>query len=315
MKTSEITPLSDAQKSAAAAQFERDGFYIVPSVIPAELLARVRPHIDAVYAGHYETGIPPCGTPKGCAEPPTKLVKIDNAHRSDRTIFELVTHPAIGQWAAAITGAKINREPPTKLVKIDNAHRSDRTILELVSHPAIGQWAAALTGGKLVQVFATQMLIKPPGGQGGVNVGWHQDQEYWDAALQGDIFTAWVAISDVTAESGPMRFVRGSNHWGLLKAGDFFSDKLDELKQRIQAKSGGGAWQEVAAVLPPGGVSFHHRLTVHGSGENHASGPRVSFAIHLRTEKSGLREGTKWQDAGYLNDFADPVGSPVSYRA
>ena len=272
MKTTETAPLPDARKRAAAAQFEHDGFFIVPSVIPAELLTRVRKRIDAVYAGEYETGIPPAG------------------------------------------GAKINKEPPTKLVKIDNAHRSDRTILELVSHPAIGQWAAALTGGKLVQVFATQMLIKPPGGQGGVNVGWHQDQEYWDAALQGEIFTAWVAISDVTAESGPMRFVRGSNHWGLLKAGDFFSDNLDELKQRIQAKSGGGAWQEVAAVLPPGGVSFHHRLTVHGSGENHAVVPRVSFAIHLRTEKSGLRENTKWQDAGYLNDFADPVGSPVSYR-
>ena len=72
--------------------------------------------------------------------------------------------------------------------------------------------------------------------------------------------------------------------------------------------------EEVAAVLPPGGVSFHHRLTVHGSGPNLAAGPRVSFAIHFRTEKSGLRPGTKWQDAGYLNDFNDPVGSPVCYR-
>ena len=272
MKTPALSPLPDAEKHAAAAQFARDGYFIRPSLIPAELLGRVRQRIDAVYAGEYETGIPPCGSPKG------------------------------------------SKEAPQKLVKIDNAHRSDRTILELISHPAIGQWAAALTGAKFVQVFATQMLIKPTGGQGGVNVGWHQDQEYWDHALTGELFTAWVAISDVTAESGPMRFVRGSNHWGLLKAGDFFSDKLDELKQRIQAKSGGGAWTEVAAVLPPGGVSFHHRLTVHGSGENHAAGPRVSFAIHLRTEKSGLREGTKWQDAGYLNDFNDPIGSPIAYR-
>ena len=42
MKTSGITPLSAARKSAAAVQFKRDGFYIVPSVIPPELLARVR---------------------------------------------------------------------------------------------------------------------------------------------------------------------------------------------------------------------------------------------------------------------------------
>ncbi len=264
--------LTETMKTAAAAQFSRDGFFIAPRLIPTELLGRVRQRIDAVYAGEYETGIPPAGAPKA------------------------------------------SKEAPKSLVKIDNAHRSDRTIHELVSHPALGRWAAALTGAKLVQVFATQLLIKPPGGQGGVNVGWHQDQEYWDGALQGDIFTAWVAISDVTADSGPMRFVRGSNHWGLLKAGDFFSDHLDALKQRIQEKSGGGAWSEVAAVLPPGGVSFHHRLTVHGSGPNLGPGPRVSFAIHLRTEKSGLRDGVKWQDAGYLNDFNDLQGSPVAHR-
>ena len=273
MNTPTTALLTDAQKRAAAAQFERDGFYIAPSLVPTELLARVRKHIDAVYAGEYETGIAPCANPKGSKQPPTNLVKIDNAHRSDRTIFELVTHPAIAEWASAISGAK------------------------------------------MLQLFCCQMLIKPPGRQGGVNVGWHQDQEYWDPALTGELFTAWVAISDVTAESGPMRFVPGSHRWGLLKAGDFFSDKLDELKQRIHAKSGGGKWEEVAAVLPPGGVSFHHRLVVHGSGENHSATPRVSFALHYRTEKSGLREGVKWQDAGYLNDFADPVGSPVCYRA
>jgi len=252
--------------------FEQEGFFIAPAVIPADLIARVRPRIDAVYAGEYETGIAPCGNPPGCSTPPTSLVKIDNAHRSDRTIYKLVTHPALGRLAAAVTGAK------------------------------------------MVQVFAVQMLIKPPGGQDTGSVGWHQDQEYWDPALEGELFTAWVAISDVTAQSGPMRFVHGSNHWGLLKAGDFFSANLDALKQRIQAKSGGNAWRETAAVLPPGGVSFHHRLTVHGSGPNLATLPRVSFAIHLRTEKSSLRPGTRWQDAGYLNDFNDMIGSPICYR-
>jgi ectoine hydroxylase-related dioxygenase (phytanoyl-CoA dioxygenase family) len=256
----------------AAAQFEQEGFFIAPPLIPPELLARVRPRIAAVYAGEYETGIPPAGNPAG------------------------------------------SKEPPAALVKIDNAHRSDRTIHELVSHPAIGRWAAALTGAKMVQVFAVQMLIKPPGSASNGNVGWHQDFEYWEPALQGELFTAWVAVSDVTAESGPMRFVRGSNHWGLLKAGDFFGKNLDAIRQRIMEKNGSDAWQEVAAVLPPGAVSFHHRLNVHGSGPNLAAESRVSFAIHLRTEKSGLRAGTKWQDAGYLSDFADPVGSPVIYR-
>lgn len=271
MNATAPTTLSVEERRAAAAQYERDGFFIAPPVIPAGLLARVRPRIDAVYAGEYETGIAPCGNPKGKGTPPTSLVKLDNTHRSDRTILEVVSHPALGQWAAAITGAQ------------------------------------------MVQVFATQLLIKPPGGQSGVNVGWHQDLEYWDGALEGDVFTAWIAISDVTEQSGPMRFVRGSNHWGLLKAGEFFSDQLDALKMRIQERSG-APWQEAAAVLPPGGVSFHHKLTVHGSGPNQGPGPRISFAVHLRTENSRVRDGVRWQDVGYLNDFNDPVGSPVCHR-
>jgi len=254
-------------------EFDRDGFFLVPSVIPSELLERVRPHIEAVYRGEYETGIPIVGSHKPTTEPPTKLVKIDNSHRSDRTIHELVSHPGIGKWAAAITGAK------------------------------------------MVQVFATQLLIKPPSKEETGNVGWHQDLEYWDGALEGEVFTAWVAISDVTAESGPMKFVRGSNHWGLLKAGDFFSGNLDSLKQRIQEKQGGGSWEEVAGVLPPGGVSFHHRLTVHGSGPNLATWPRVSFAIHLRTDKSKVRDGVDWKTVGWLSDFNDPQGSPICYQS
>lgn len=271
MNTATTSALSENEKRNATVDFERDGFFIAPPVIPAELLARVRPRIEAVYAGEYETGIPPAGNPLGNSAPPTSLVKIDNAHRSDRTIFEVVSHPAIGRWAAALTGAK------------------------------------------MVQVFAAQMLIKPSSPGGRVSVGWHQDQEYWNPMLEGEVFTAWVAVSDVTADSGPMRFVRGSHRWGLLAAGDFFSDNLDGLKKGIQAKSG-GTWDETAAVLPPGGVSFHHRLTVHGSGPNLAAWPRVSFAIHLRTEKSNLRAGANWRDAGYLHDFNDPVGSPVCYR-
>lgn len=260
-----------AEKSAAT-RFARDGYFIGSPIIPPDLLARVRTSIAAVNAGHYETGLPPTRN----LEP--------------------------------------GPMPPAALAKIDNAHRSDRAILEVVSHPALGRLAAAITGAEMVQVFATQLLIKPSSTGGRVNVGWHQDQEYWNPALEGEVFTAWIAISDVTANSGPMRFVPGSHQWGLLAAGDFFGDDLDAIKQRIQQKSG-GTWTETAAVLPPGAVSFHHRLTVHGSGPNLESWPRISFAVHLRTEKSALRPGTRWQDAGYLHDFNDPIGSPVCYRA
>ena len=103
MKLQNIAPLSKGQMTTAREQFERDGFYLVPSVIPQDLLERVRERIGTVYAGEYETGIPPAGNTKLSKEPPKSLVKIDNAHRSDKTLAS--THNAHGYHAFPPTAA------------------------------------------------------------------------------------------------------------------------------------------------------------------------------------------------------------------
>ena len=201
---------------------------------------------------------------------------------------------------------------PEMLLKMNTMHLTEAVINELVSHPAIGRLASAITGAEMVQVFATQTLVKPTGGAETANVGWHQDYQYWHKHLQGELLTAWVAVSDVAATSGPMRFVRGSHTWGFLDAGDFFSGNLDALRGKLLARHG-GTWDEVPAVLKPGGVSFHHRLTIHGSGANQGPGPRKSVAIHMRTEKSALASGVKFGDVPWLHDFSNHNASPVLY--
>src|SRR5262249_12795961 len=157
-----------------------------------------------------------------------------------------------------------------------------RAILELVSHPLIGQVAAAATGAKRVQVWWVQLLHKPPtpkNVKGGTNVGWHQDRKYWGAwTSESELFTAWVALSAVTPESGPSCVVPGSHRWGLQSASDFFAQDLEALKAKVHIP-GGQQWTEVSGPLPPGGFTLHDDLTWHGSGPNHTTVPRRSFAI------------------------------------
>lgn len=173
-----------------------------------------------------------------------------------------------------------------ELCKINDAHVADTDIFRLVSCSEIGELAAEVTGADMVQVWATQLLIKPPTGGVAANVGWHQDRQYWQYWEEPDgLFTAWVALSMVRTESGPVRFVVGSHTWGFLDSGDFFSTDNDSLRQGIPVPQG-EQWEEYEAVLQPGGVSFHHSLTYHGSGPNVSNTNRVSVAIHLRTEKS-----------------------------
>ncbi len=200
-------------------------------------------------------------------------------------------------------------DDPRCIRKIDQAHLSDRTIYELATHPEIGRWASALLGAKRVQLWASQMLYKPPGGELTGNVGWHQDKQYW-GYLDGELFTAWVAVSDVTKDSGPMRFVRGSNRWGLLGSGDFFGQDHEMQQAKVPVPEG-ETWEEVEAILPPGAVSFHDRHTYHASGPNVSGGPRRSFAFHLRTENARPAEG---RNDYYVQHLDDPSYCPVLYE-
>ena len=235
----------------------RDGYVIHPRpVIPVDLIRRVMDGMDDVLAGRYETGIPP--------------------------------QPSY--WNPG--------DDPNKLGKVEMPQLANRAIMELVSHPDLGRLAADVTGAEKVQVWWVQLLSKPPATSdsgSGVSVGWHQDRQYWKAWREGsELFTAWVAVSDVTADTGPMAFVQASHKWGLLNQGAFYFDDIEMQREQITLPSG-ETWREVEAILPPGGVSFHHCLTFHGSRPNHSGAPRRSFAIHMRTEKShpaGQPEGT-----------------------
>jgi len=260
--------MQNEQHSTARRQYEADGFYIHPKpIIPDELIQRAITGMDALRAGEYETGVPP--------------------------------QPSY--WNPG--------DSPQKFCKIEMPQITNRAIMELVSHPAIGKVAHEITGARMVQIWWVQLLGKPPTPPNEViqtNVGWHQDRQYWKIWEEGsELFTAWVALTDVTAKSGAMRFVRGSHKWGLLDKGDFYGQ--DHEAQRVgiteATANGGETWQEVDAILAPGSVSFHHNLTFHASGPNLSSEMRRSFAIHMRTEKSRSVNGQRKGLSAFINDF------------
>lgn len=254
--------LSHRVAAEAAALYERDGFYrYTAPVLSPELLERAAHGLDAVRDGNYETG----QAPEGRGWNP-------------------------GDDARA-------------LVKLEQPQLSSLALREAIASSTLGEVAAAATGAQKVQVWWVQGLIKPgtgPDGGASTKVGWHQDQFYWDAWEEGsELFTAWLALSDVSPQDGPMVFVPGSHKWGLLAGGDFFGQDQDALKQAIAIPEG-EQWREELDVLPCGGVSFHHRLLFHGSHQNISHSPRRSLAIHLRTENSRPRSGT-WVEK-YLSD-------------
>ena len=260
------------QIAAARERYRTDGFYICPeTLLPQDVVAPAVTGMDAIRAGQYDTGVPP---------------------RPSR-------------WNPG--------DDPNTLCKIEMPQIASRAVMELVSHPALGEKAAELTGAKAVQVWWVQLLYKPPsapGQQPRTNIGWHQDYNYWGAWEEdSELFTAWVALSDVSPQCGPMNFVVGSHRWGLSSESDFASQEYEALRETIR-NAHGQDWQEEPAILPPGGASFHQKLTFHGSGPNLSSQPRRSFAVHMRSEISRPKGNARQGLTAFIDD---PTYCPLVY--
>lgn len=189
--------------------------------------------------------------------------------------------------------------------KIEQPQIADRAIAELIRSPEIGEVVAEATGAQMVQVWWVQLLYKPPvspNSPTATKVGWHYDWTYWKEFWQdgSELLTAWFALSDVNESSGAMKFVVGSQQWDGIDGGDFYSQQNTSDNFNIPP---GKSWDEKSALLPAGGMSIHHKFTVHGSGWNVSSVPRCSFAIHLRTEKSAPLHGQRKVLTRYIDDM------------
>ena len=92
---------------------------------------------------------------------------------------------------------------PHEIIKLENPQWASRGIRALLAEHggALGALAARLTGANWVQIWHVQLLGKPDAadeGEGSL-VGWHQDRHYHQGDWEdpSEIFTAWIALSDV----------------------------------------------------------------------------------------------------------------------
>ena len=74
--------------------------------------------------------------------------------------------------------------------------------------------ADRILGGSGVNLFFDQLFVKEPGSEQ-QRTPWHQDQPYWPISGN-DVVSVWVTADAVTAETGALRYVRGSHRWDEL---------------------------------------------------------------------------------------------------
>ncbi|RPG25456.1 MAG: phytanoyl-CoA dioxygenase family protein [Gammaproteobacteria bacterium TMED50] len=119
-------------------------------------------------------------------------------------------------------------------------------------------------------------------------VSFHQDANYWGLEPH-DVATAWIALSDAGARTGPMEFIPGSHRGELYEQHNTF--EKDNLLSRGQTIEAALPTEDCFMTpLAAGEMSLHHVRTIHRSGPNTSSDRRIGMvlrycATHVRQTK------------------------------
>jgi ectoine hydroxylase-related dioxygenase (phytanoyl-CoA dioxygenase family) len=184
--------------------------------------------------------------------------------------------PAIGPDAAQalcrrLTDFEAEHEPLPRIMR-QKVHLLFTGFAELVRSQAILDAVEDVIGPDIL-IWGTSLFMKDAGDP--AFVSWHQDSTYWGLEPP-DVVTAWVALSDVPAESGAMTFIPGSHTQGQLDHQDTF-DK-NNLLTRGQTLDVDDS-RAVTVPLSQGEMSLHHVRLVHASSPNETALSRVGIAI------------------------------------
>ena len=172
----------------------------------------------------------------------------------------------------------------------------------LVRDPKILDAVEAVLGPNLL-CWSTNFFIKEP--KDGGFVSWHQDATYWGLEPHDAICTAWLALSDVPMESGPMKFLAGSHESGQIAHSDTYDKNNLLTRGQEMALDDVDETKAADVLLKAGQFSLHHVLLAHGSHPNLSDDRRIGLAIRYIPTSA---KQTKLRDTAMLVRGVDEYG-------
>ena len=144
----------------------------------------------------------------------------------------------------------------------------------VVRNSPAGEVAGRIMGARHTNIVFDQILVKEPGTA--EKTTWHQDLPYWPI-LGSKVCTLWLALDEVTKESGAVEYVAGSHLWGKRYHPIAFIDPekyQTDLPRVPDIEAMRGELTIRQPELEPGDCTIHHGLLVHGAPGNATSDKR-----------------------------------------
>ena len=131
--------------------------------------------------------------------------------------------------------------------------------------------AARLMRSRKINLLYDQIFSKEPGTPS--PTPWHNDHTVWPIAGR-QVISFWLALDPVSADTGAMEFVRGSNAWGKKYRAESFSksalnyDATPDREPVPDIEADRSAFDIVSWDLEPGDVLAFGSYALHAAGGN-----------------------------------------------
>jgi ectoine hydroxylase-related dioxygenase (phytanoyl-CoA dioxygenase family) len=144
-----------------------------------------------------------------------------------------------------------------------------------------------------------QIFMKPP--HFGSAKPYHQDNFYFQCFPGDRVITAWIALDDVDADNGCLRYIDGSHKGPILPHLPVPGEPYN-LVPPVELVD---LHKESLALVRKGGVVFHHSQTLHTSHRNESDRWRRGYATHWVTSDVTCTIGTL--DKAYYKQESYPT--------
>ena len=203
-------------------------------------------------------------------------------------VFSAETAELVGELALAIAereyatleaGYLVDRsgDGPVSPRKLDNAFPRDSVFRDIVLHPKLRALARDLLGAEAFPV-SDQIFFKPP--RHGSAKPYHQDNFYFRCEPADGVLTSWIALDDVDASNGCLRYIDGSHRGPRLPHEPVPGEESYNSAPPAELID---LSRESLATVGKGGIVFHHSNALHTSHRNESPRWRRAYAINWVT--------------------------------
>jgi len=155
--------------------------------------------------------------------------------------------------------------------------RSNPVFKKFLMNSLAAEIAGAFLGASRINLLFDQILVKEPGTNDRTN--WHQDLPFWPVSGK-QVLTIWLALDNVSAESGAVQFIPGSHMTGKMyrpehpAAGPDSDFANVNLPRCPDFDKDSNLSETITWDLKPGDCYVFNSRTIHGAAGNSSTTSR-----------------------------------------